>query len=448
LVDDSFIYLRISANIGGGQGWLYNSGEVSNGATSTTFVLLVAALGSLIGYSKWTLAAAYGASLYALAALQYLAWRRDGRVRAVVLAIGVSGGARLLDSFGMETPLLLALVSATALSYRIRGDSALTGLLAGLTALTRPEGVALLGLIGLFELVSHRRLAWRSTLVAMLVFAPWFVFSRWYLGAVLSQTGEIKALQREIGWWATQPGFAISFVQQARFPWLTLPLGVAGFWWVLRHSRRDSFAPLFVGFGVVQVLGYQLLDAPSGYPWYFAPGNAAVDLCVLLLGAWVVDFVARRSALPRVLVASATVLLLIPMLRLGMAPLHQLPGPYRMGDAYRAVAEWTRRHSQPGDTLAATEIGYLGWYSQMPILDIHGLVHPRALPWLRQHNLHWWWDTGERPRFVVVHSPPWTGEPGAEDSWPAETSAEFHAQYREVFRADPVRLYERNVPRR
>ncbi|NTX55888.1 hypothetical protein [Myxococcus sp. CA039A] len=447
LVDDSFIYLRIASNIGSGQGWSYNPGEVGNAATSTTFTLLVTALGAVMGYSEWTLATAYGLSLYALAALQFIAWRREGRARALVLAVGAAGGMRMLDSFGMEAALLMAFVSATALSYRARGDAPLTGVLAGLTALTRPEGIFVLGLLGLIELVTRRRLAWRSALTAALVAVPWLVFARWYFGAAVSQTGEVKALQRHLGWWATQPDFIVYFVKQARFPWLTLPLAAGGIWLALRDVKQgNSFAVLCIGFGVAQVVGYQLLDAPTGYHWYCVPGNVAVDLSILLLGSWVVTTVARRLALSPILTAGATVLLLVPMVRLGMVPVSRLPAEYRLAGEYRAVGEWVRAHGEPGDTLAATEIGYLGWYSGLRILDIHGLVHPSALPWLRQHNLHWWWDAGERPQYIVIHEPPWHGEPGSTDSWPAPLSAGFFRQYRKAFRTESLHVFELGLP--
>jgi hypothetical protein len=38
----------------------------------------------------------------------------------------------------------------------------------------------------------------------------------------------------------------------------------------------------------------------------------------------------------------------------------------------------------PGDILATGEIGYLGYYSDMTILDVAGLVSPQLRPFVKQ----------------------------------------------------------------
>jgi hypothetical protein len=446
LVDDSFIYLRVAANIAHGNGWLYNPGETSNPATSVLYTLLLVATGSVIGFGAQTLAVAFTVSLCALFTIQYLAWRRsDGWFAAVSIAIGCCFSSCLLGAFGMESPLLLALVSASALSWRRLGDSWWTGILLGLTALTRPEGIAMLGLVGLISL-ARRRIAWRSALATVLVTLPWVVFATIYFGTAMSQTAAVKAAQRHYGWWATQPDFVIGFLHQPLFPWLTFAVAGMGLVLAWQRSRKgDAFALLCIGFGVLQILGYQLLGAPLGYAWYFACGNFAVDLAIMLAGIcairWISDQI--RANAGRTLVSAAGCLLLLALMsRFAVAPA-LMPTTYGLSRQYRVGADWLRGHSDKGDTVAATEIGYIGWYSGLRVLDTHGLIHPDALPELRKGNLHWWYDRGQRPRFVVNHIPAWHGEPGNE-TWPAELSKDFLAGYHVVFEFDVLRIYERN----
>lgn len=446
LVDDSFIYLRIAANIVHGDGWVYNVGENANAATSVLYTLLVVATGALTGFDAHTLAIAYSVTLFSLLAVQYFAWREsDGWIVAVTIALGSGLSARLLGSFGMECALLLTLVSATALAFRHYGDNWRVGLLAGLTALTRPEGIIVLGVIGLIVL-AHRRIAWRSLGVAILTVLPWLLFATMVFGSPLSQTAAVKAAQRHYGWWATQPDFAIGFVLQPRFAWLTVALAFAGLAIAWSRSRKhDAFAIICIGFGIVQVLGYQYLGAPLGYDWYFAPGNFAVDLAILLAGISAVRFVAARQRSPAVSQAVTTIgaiALLFVISRIGMAP-GLVPGVYGLSAQYRVGAEWLRTHARPEDSVAATEIGYIGWYSGLRVLDIHGLIHPQALQALRERNLHWWYDRGERPRFVVTHIPPWHGEPGSQQTWPHALSDDFASQYAVVFEHDILRIHER-----
>jgi arabinofuranosyltransferase len=446
LVDDSFIYLRVAANIAHGTGWVYNPGETSNPATSVLYTLLLVATGSVIGFGEQTLAVAYTVSLCALFTVQYLAWRKsDGWPAAVTIAIGCCFSSCLLGAFGMESPLLLALVSASALSWRRFGDGYRTGLLLGLTALTRPEGIAMLGLVGLLGL-ARRRIAWRSTLVAVLLMLPWILFATVYFGTAMSQTAAVKAAQRHYGWWATQPDFVIGFLSQPLLPWLTFSVAAIGMVLAWQRARKgDAFALLCIGFGLLQTLGYQLLGAPLGYAWYFACGNFAVDLAILLAGISLIRWLSERiraNAGKTFASAAGCLLLLALMSRFAVAPA-SMPGAYGLSRQYRVGADWLRTHSDKDDTFAATEIGYLGWYSGLRVLDTHGLIHPDALSELRKGNLHWWYDRGQRPRFVVNHIPAWHGEPGNE-TWPAELSKDFLSGYHVVFEFDVVRIYERN----
>ncbi|MCJ2068457.1 hypothetical protein MKK75_06485 [Methylobacterium sp. J-030] len=444
--DDAYIYLRIAANIGSGQGWLYNVGELTNPATSPIYTIVLTVVGLVFGYSSAALAVSYGIPLYALVVAQYVAWRRDGRVEAIVITAGTAFGARLLQSFGMETSLLMALVSFTALAYQHNGDSFRTGVFAGLTALTRPEGIILMGLIGACHLMLRRQIAWRSALVTVAFLLSWVVISWLYFGTVVPHTAEVKSLQRRMSPWINEPDFFHAFILQSRWLIFTIPLVAIGLWLTVRRLfRNDTFPALCVGFGLVQVLGYQLMDAPGAYFWYFEPGDFATNLAIMMALVWFGALVRRRLSLPQTAYVGAMFLMIPFVKEMSFDPIKRFPpNEYRHSGEYKAVAAWLRANSQPADAFAATEIGYLGWYSKQPVLDINGLVHRRSLPGLRQRNLHWWWDEGERPRYVVVHRPPWDGEPGHTGTWPAQISAEFASQYHKVFEYEGMEVFERN----
>lgn len=444
--DDGYIYLRIAANIGTGQGWLYNIGELTNPATSPIYALLLTTVGFVIGYSPVTLAVSYGISLYALLVAQYAAWRRVGRIEAIVIVAGTAFGARLLQSFGMETSLLMALVSFTALAYRQSGDSFRTGVFAGLTALTRPEGIILMGLIAACHLTLKQRIAWRSALITAGFLLFWAVFSWWYFGTVVPHTAEVKSLQRRMSPWINEPDFFHAFINQSRWLIITIPLVATGLWLAIRQLfKNDTFPALCIGFGLIQVLGYQLLDAPGAYFWYFEPGDFATNLAIMMALVWFGAVLKRRLSLPQTAYIGAMFLMIPFMKEVSFDPIKRFPPrEYRHSGEYKAVGSWLRANSQPADAFAATEIGYLGWYSKQPVLDINGLVHRRSLPGLRQRNLHWWWDDGERPRYIVIHRPPWDGEPGHAGTWPAQLSADFASQYHKVFEYDDLEVFERN----
>lgn len=435
-VDDSHIYLRIASNIAAGNGWVFNVGEQTNAATSTAYTLFLVALGSIVGFSTQMVSLAYALTIGSLLLVLYAAWREKGRLFAAYVAVGTVAGTDCLHAFGLESCLLLTVVAMTALMYERKGDSFWTGAFAGLTVLARPEGVILLLLIGAMELIVRRRLAWRSALGAIIIVSPWLVFSTLYFGSAFSHTAEIKSLQRNYGYWATRPDFIFLYVWHAKYLLAGIAAAAVGLWMFrLRPTALERpFSILCIAFGLLQVLGYQLLKAPAAYPWYDVPGNFSLSLALMLMAGTLA--IAQPKALMAIGVAIAAPILAA---RAGFI----IPGEYRFTADYRVVGAYMRANSEPTDTFAATEIGFLGVYSGLQTLDTHGLLHRRSLPELRKHNLHWWWDLGERPTYVVNHRYPGDGEPG-NATWPEALTQEFRAQYTPVFEHGSLILYKRN----
>lgn len=452
LKDDSYIYLRVAANLGQGHGYVYNAGDYSNPTSSPLYTLFLVVIGWAIGYSAWTLAVAFGLSMFALAALQYLAWRRsDSRALGIVMALVATFSTRVIESFGMETTLLLAGVSATALAYRAWGDSLRVGVLCGLTVLARPDGVVLLGLLVIVEAILRRRFAWRTMVATTAVIAPWYLFATAYFGSPVSQSVQVKMQQRHYGGWAEQPDFLVWFLLQPRQELPTLTLGAIGVWLAFRRMfRGDPFMAVCVGLGLLQVVVYQVMQAPVGYVWYFAPGNLSVDLAIVLAVYPVMVWILQR--LPATLrtrwggvlpAGGAAALTLLVLSQGAMMSWKLRDGPYPLLEQYRRAATWMRAHADDGDAVAATEIGYIGWYSKLRVVDIHGLLHREALAPLRAGNLHWWYDSAAPPRFVVVHVPPWPGEPGSAETWPKGLSQRFMREFQEVLGCAELSVFER-----
>ena len=49
----------------------------------------------------------------------------------------------------------------------------------------------------------------------------------------------------------------------------------------------------------------------------------------------------------------------------------------------RPIGEWLRRHAEKSDRVLLEPIGYIGYYSEMRVLDMIGLVSPEVLPFYR-----------------------------------------------------------------
>jgi hypothetical protein len=118
-------------------------------------------------------------------------------------------------------------------------------------------------------------------------------------------------------------------------------------------------------------VAYRFLEVPFA-PWYHVP------LMNGLLGAASLGAVLAASRLPgRLRLVGAAVLLLpllIPSATWVARQLGRPPDPRWTG-----YVEAARRIRETGGSVAAVEIGFLGYFSEAHVLDLMGLVSPEAL---------------------------------------------------------------------
>lgn len=198
----------------------------------------------------------------------------------------------------------------------------------------------------------------------------------------------------------------------------------------------------------MQVVAYSWLRAPVGYFWYLAPGNLAVDVAVAFavfrICAWVLVECGDKAGLSlnqSVYNAVVAALVFIGMLYFSAAPYSMLK-PYRLGDEYTRVGEWIDRNTPKNSIVAATEIGYVGYFSGRNIRDIHGLIHPEARQYLKVEQWEWWFKS-DPPNVIVVHKPAWPGEPGYGVGWQPDTLRDFRDSYEMVKSFGLVEIYQR-----
>lgn len=458
--DDSFIYLRVAENIGNGDGWLYNKGQIANPSTSILYNVLLVVIGLVIGFSQNTLVTAYALGMIGLAIVQYFAWQKEGRFVALAMVIISVGAVRLLDCIGMPSSVFLACISATALSYRNNDNGFLTGALCGLTALSRPEGIAILCLLLTFSFIKNRSIAWRLLVGALLVMAPWLIYSTIVFHTPVPGSVAVKGNMVNLGWWKEQPSFIVSYLFQSKLIgerhscrlFLTLLLAAigGGIAWQ-RFKKGDPYLAVCLSFGIAQLAGYHVLDAPVGFRWYYAAGNFALDMAVAVsiisLARFLFDYLGVTRIAPRIVVMLLPFLgsmLLIVALRYSSIAGWGLPElPYRFSDSYRNAAAWLQQNGNKDDSVACTEIGYIGFFSGLKIVDMHGLIHPDAISDLRENRMFWWYER-ERPDFIVIHKGSWQGEPGSAN-WPEALNKDFLSHYYEAFENKTLRVFALNT---
>ena len=378
-MDDAYITFRYARNLAGGVGLVYNAGERVLGTSAPLFAVLLAGLHRLTGVAIPDLAFALGAAcLPACALLGYrLARRAAGPLLAALFVVAALSPRASLEVFasGMETPLYLAgLLGAVELACRGRDAAAFAA--AGALYFLHPDAAALVAALPLALRVARGRWPWHALTLglapaAAAAAALWVAY-----GSPLPHSVAAKRLA-----YAMPSGHAFSRLAETILdplvarempgpPFVAALVAAAALALILVFGRAALGglpALAFAGFSALYVAAFAAAN-PLVFDWYRPP--------LALASAFVVATCAAR--LPRIGRAAAALLFA------GSAAVHLAAfrpyDPSGREDVYaRAAAALALR---PDETVAAPEIGALGWTTRARVLDTTGLVSPAALAWL------------------------------------------------------------------
>lgn len=377
--DDAYVTFRYARNLAEGAGLVYNAGERVLGTSAPLFAILLAGLRRLTGAAIPTLAFTLGAACLPLAAL--LGYRLARRVAgplpsALFIAAALSPRASLeVFASGMETPLyLLGLLAAVELACRGR-DAAAFGV-AGALCFVHPDAAVLVAAL-VFALRAERgRWPLRAFVLGLAPAAAGAVILWAAYGSPVPQSVTAKRLA-----YAMPPGYAISqlgetvldaiVAREAPLPPLAAALvSTAALALVVLFGRaalREPAVRVLGGFSVLTLAAFGAAN-PLVFDWY-RPPLALASTFVLVAGA---ERLARpgRAAAATLLACSAAV---------HVATFHPYDPSGREGVYARAA---TALGLRPDQSVAAPEIGALGWATRARVLDTAGLASPAALAFL------------------------------------------------------------------
>jgi hypothetical protein len=436
LVDDAFIFAQFARNLGQNGEWSFNTGEVVYATTSVFWTLLLVPV-EWVSETPRAISAAYAVCVFAASAGTFLAARGLGLLQAGVAATAIAVQPLLWRAAGMETALCAALIVWTAVLTEGRREW-LAGMLLGLALLARPDAALLAVALCARCAVERRPLPWKTLLVAGALYCAWLTFSGLYFGTLVPATMQAKLVQRTRGWWGTQPSFLVHTVPG--LPLWTISLVALAIAILPERVLKwnANIAPLqaVIGYGVLQAISYQFLDVPAGYFWYGAPLETSACLALVVLASHASRLVARwlerRTSFAPGRVIPAVLFLSLPAFVQGRQ-IHRIltaPPDYKLAREYQAAADVVRKNSRPTDVVAATEIGYLGYFSERRILDMHALIHPDAHAAIKRDDAFWW--ARRRPDLIVTHAPIWFPEPKGADGSIAGISLDETARYERI----------------
>jgi hypothetical protein len=406
-VDDAYITFRYAQNLLSGHGLVYNPGEAVLGTTTPVYALLMVGLGLVTGGSQAPFpilslivnALADGLTCWFLFKLgEALGHRRVGLAAAVVWAIAPWSVTFAIG--GMETSVFVMLLMAT-FYFHSNDKPVAAAVMASLSILTRPD--ALIAVLPMIverirqSIKKHRQqlpippITAREVSIFCLPLLGWILFGTFFYGNPIpnSLLAKVAAyhLPREAGFIRLLQHYATPFLGHLTF----------GTWWIgaglllypILYSlgtlmilrRRLRLWPLFI-YPWVYLIVFSVAN-PLIFRWYLTP-----PLPILFLGILLgIERISRdaRTPLPSILAPVAFVLLTLGgwILRPDHGPTRPAPkmAYIQLELLYEVVAEELRDKIIPTKTLAAGDIGALGYYSGAHILDTIGLISPQSIPY-------------------------------------------------------------------
>ena len=479
-LDDGWIHQTYARNLALMGRWEYVAGEVSAGSTAPLWTGLLA-VGYWMGlpFLAWTM----GLGMVTLACTAWGAHRLSERLFPGERWIGPAVGLLCVAEWhlvwaavsGMETMLYVALglaLTDAAIGCVTGGSGGPAwrwggvGLLAGLLALTRPEGVVLIVLLGLWGLgrMVRGRLGWREAVTGvglalapfLLLLIPYLVFNWRLSGRVWPNTFYAKQIE-----YAVQLAWPIGTrVWRVSLPPLTGPLislvpglilaAVGG---VRRGVQGNRGRP-----GGVSATGSGGSWLPATYavvhlmlyavrlPVTYQHGRYLMPIIPFLIIGGVGGLLASVRLRDRVMVkrlVSRTwvgAVLVLTLAFVGVGAQAYQRDVAVIGSEMVTVARWLAENTEPGDLVAAHDIGAIGYFAERPILDLAGLISPEVIPMLGDPAVMGEYVLASEARYLVT-APGWMYEAltgradvtllfSADSPWTAAAGLNSSAVYR------------------
>ncbi len=429
--DDAFITFRYAENIASGLGFVYNEGQQVLGTTTPLFTLILSAL-ALIKIPPPDAAllismissGATACVLYRFAcSLRFMTW-------AIVPIIVYALWPRSLpaDTGGMETAFFTLLVTAGFYFQHKRLDFYAIGM-ATLATATRPEGALLLGLLVLCNWWQHKERWLSYIIVPLVILGPWLAFEMYYFGTIIpNSTAGKLALYSRFGTMSLIDTVIYLMAWHTPGGWLITIAAVFGGFWL---NKKQNYGWLEVIFMLCLLVFFAASRARMFF-WYIAP---IYPILILFASAALPLLSDKFKISPARLPTVRTIVVAMGALVL-IAGCYKPMAYYRdfqqaMEQMHKAVGLYLGQHGHRDDLVAAEDVGYMGYYSRMRILDRDGLVSPEAIPYNRSGNYYGLIED-YRPDWVVAAPDSPTSGFVADSAFQAQYHAEQTFPYGEL----------------
>ena len=379
ITDDAYITMRYSRNLSSLGAMSYNPPDAVLG-TSTPLWTWVLAAGELAGVRASTTAIAASTAADVGSIVLIMTSPVGGSLGALAASAAIAAWPAYVAYAvsGMETSLyVLTIVGFVATLTRRPGAVWPAAVAASAAALCRPDG-ALLVVLGAGWLLATVSAAAAARFIAMcaLLCAPWVVYATARFGSFVPMSVDAKAAAGDP--WFLSLANVKAYFFHGGYTALSVA-AIAGFALIARHGHAF--------WRVWSVWAWSYLGAMTAangfthFPWYFVP------LLPIYVGAAAVAFeaAASRVALAAqhlsgagVRTAAAGVMGTVLLGRMPALDTHLSAGAAGREALYARVAA-DLAAIDARCTVAATEIGTIGYHYPGRVLDLVGLVSPEAI---------------------------------------------------------------------
>ncbi len=416
--DDAYIGYTYAKNLANGNGYVFNKGEKVNAITSPFYVLTTAVIYSVLrSFPLLTIpivAHLLGAlSLWMISFLSMKLFKDSGlQIMAFIFPVLFLANPLLKNAAGMETPLSLMFIMLSFYLYQ-KKYFAWLAVACGLAVLSRPAALILPALLMVDYILTKRKFPpIRYFLIFLLTLTPWLIFSYLNFKSFLPWSLSVKLGQTQTGRWGTGliflKGLCSSAWPYGGFTKLPLSLGltIATIYLIAcnRKWRQYRIMILILIWNLSYLFSYGIILNPPAYPWYYTPLSIGITLILTLF----FEMIGRSKLIKNQSdLANYIIFLLIIITALALVvPLKTFRGKITAKyENYKLTVQWLNKHAFKGASVAANEIGILGYfYEQGKIIDALGLISPPVAAHVRQQD-YTWYVHEYQPDFLIFNHP-------------------------------------------
>ena len=388
--DDAYITFRYARNLAQGKGFVYNDNEWVLGTSTPLYTILLALISNISKFDIVELNKIISVISVWLSAGLLFEIRKSVADRLAFFLVLIYITNPLMRNFiGMESYFLLCFMMLTIWAYQT-GKRNVSGICCGLLILIRYEMVLLLIIIGLWDYVKYRKLPfWLLPGIALV--SIWLIYATIVFGTPIPLSVSAKLLAPRVSFLFGGTIYWYQVFRENPAVILLIIFSLIGIFGALILKQSFHEYAIIVFFSVVYIVIASFFA--GSFPWYYAPLVPGFAVTVIFgINSFshspIIDQLKldkeKKQILENVLQCGIASVLIIIQLSFWFNDYGLFQG--KIGDnryaTYKRVSDWVEVNASKEHSMATFEIGYLGYFTDMEIIDLAGLITPGLFPWV------------------------------------------------------------------